>query len=34
MVEHVFSQPIESGVGVYTLSDIEPINESWKNVVC
>ena len=29
-----FSQPIESGVGVYTLSDIVPINESWKSVAC
>jgi len=34
MVEHAFSQLIESEVGAYMPSDIEPINEPWKNVVC
>jgi len=34
MVEHAFSQLIESEVGAYMPSDIVPINEFWKGVAC
>lgn len=30
----LFSQLIESGVGAYTLSEVVPIDESWKSVAC